>query len=70
MYRGYDLTMKQLFNSKERDEREWKALFAAADPRFEISRITCSLGSVLSVIEAVWTEKRTEILEQPPVLVA
>ena len=48
--------MKQFFNSKERDAEEWKALFAAADPRFQIRRITCSPGSVLSVIEAIWTE--------------
>ncbi|OAG06626.1 putative O-methyltransferase [Paraphaeosphaeria sporulosa] len=64
LLRGYDLTMKQLFNSKERDAKEWESLFAAADTRFHIRRITCSPGSVLSVIEAVWTEGSTVTFEE------
>jgi hypothetical protein len=55
---GYDLVMKQLFNSKERDAKEWEALFSAADPRFQLRRITCSPGSILAVIEATWNTTR------------
>ncbi|CAG8961583.1 hypothetical protein HYFRA_00006117 [Hymenoscyphus fraxineus] len=33
LLRGYDLAMKQNFNSKERDESEWKDLLLAADTR-------------------------------------
>jgi len=55
---GYDLVMKQLFNSKERDAKEWKALFSAADPRFQLQRIICSPGSILAVIEATWNTRR------------
>ncbi|KAF2809792.1 S-adenosyl-L-methionine-dependent methyltransferase [Mytilinidion resinicola] len=49
--RGYDLTMKQLFNSKERSAQEWMDLFAAADNRFSLERIISSPGSILAVIE-------------------
>jgi hypothetical protein len=50
--------MKQLFNSKERDAKEWEALFSAADPRFQLQQITCSPGSILAVIEATWNTTR------------
>ncbi|KAI1407126.1 S-adenosyl-L-methionine-dependent methyltransferase [Hypoxylon sp. FL1857] len=56
LLRGYDLAMKMNFNSKERDADEWAALLKAADPRLRLGRITCSPGSILSVIEAVWEE--------------
>ena len=46
--------MKAKFNSKERDADDWAALFKAADPRFKVRRVSCSPGSILSIIEAVW----------------
>ncbi|KAF2757675.1 putative O-methyltransferase [Pseudovirgaria hyperparasitica] len=52
---GYDLAMKHSFNSKERDVEDWGKLLAMADPRFEITRIAHTPGSILSVIEVAWT---------------
>jgi hypothetical protein len=46
--------MKSLFNSLERDADGWVKLLQAADPRFKLHRVTCSPGSILAVIEAVW----------------
>lgn len=48
--------MKHNFNSKERDAEEWTNLLAAADSRYKISRISCSPGSILAVIEVEWVE--------------
>jgi len=46
--------MKAKFNSKERSVDDWTALFEAVDRRFKVQRVKCTLGSILSVIEAVW----------------
>ncbi|KAF2828333.1 putative O-methyltransferase [Ophiobolus disseminans] len=54
LLRGYDLVMKQSFNSKERSKEEWVELFRVADERFQLKSITCSPGSLLSVIEVHW----------------
>ncbi|KAF2176818.1 S-adenosyl-L-methionine-dependent methyltransferase [Zopfia rhizophila CBS 207.26] len=54
LLRGYDLAMKSMFNSLERDADGWAKLFQAADHRFKLNRITCSPGSILAVIEALW----------------
>lgn len=53
-YRGYDLSMLQLFNAKERDAAEWEALFQDTDSRFKLERIATVPGSLLSVVEFVW----------------
>lgn len=55
--RGYDLAMKQNFNSRERDADDWAELFGKADTRFKLKRITCSPGSILSVIEIIWVDE-------------
>ncbi|PVI08121.1 sterigmatocystin 8-O-methyltransferase [Periconia macrospinosa] len=56
LLRGYDLSMKQNYNSKERDAEEWEALFQLADKRFALNRIVSLPGSLLSVVEFLWTE--------------
>ncbi|KAI1426292.1 putative O-methyltransferase [Xylaria sp. FL1777] len=52
--RGYDLIMKTMFNSRERDADAWAELLRRADPHFSLRRISCSPGSLLSVIEVGW----------------
>ncbi|KAL8788074.1 MAG: hypothetical protein Q9195_007488 [Heterodermia aff. obscurata] len=54
--RGYDLAMKQNFNSKERDANDWTGLLRDSDHRFKLGSIRCSPGSILSIIEVVWEE--------------
>ena len=46
--------MKQLFNARERNTDEWTDILKATDPLFRLNRITCSPGSALSIIEAIW----------------
>ncbi|KND95255.1 6-hydroxytryprostatin B O-methyltransferase [Tolypocladium ophioglossoides CBS 100239] len=50
--RQKDLTMKQVFNAKEREVDEWRALLTKADPRLSIRAIQRPGGSELSVIVA------------------
>ena len=46
--------MKQLLNARERDADDWKALFAAADARFEFVRIVEPPGSELALVVFRW----------------
>jgi len=50
-----DLTMLSLLNAKERDNEGWKDLFAMADPRFKYLGNKQPKGSLMSIMEAVWT---------------
>ncbi|MCJ1382875.1 hypothetical protein MMC17_005988 [Xylographa soralifera] len=52
--RAFDLFMKQLQNSKERDHDDWRLLFERADPRFKFLGVTSPPAFGLSIIEAVW----------------
>ncbi|EJP61307.1 O-methyltransferase bik3 [Beauveria bassiana] len=54
LMRGMDMIMLTLLNAQERDENEFKALFAAADPRFKFQGVTRVQGCRMSVIEALW----------------
>ncbi|EGX95068.1 O-methyltransferase, putative [Cordyceps militaris CM01] len=54
LMRGMDMIMLTLLNAQERDEAEFKALFAAADPRFKFQGVTRAQGCRMSVVEAVW----------------
>lgn len=49
--RGYDLAMKHVFNGKERDADEWRALLKEAHPGLKILRVQSQPGSILSLIE-------------------
>ncbi|OAR02794.1 hypothetical protein LLEC1_00194 [Akanthomyces lecanii] len=54
LMRGMDMIMLTLLNAQEREENEFKALFAAADPRFRFRGIMRAQGCRMSVIEAIW----------------
>ncbi|RDW81607.1 uncharacterized protein DSM5745_05164 [Aspergillus mulundensis] len=54
--REMDLWMLTLCNSREREEADWIALFAMADPRFVDARVKMwtPAGAAMSIIEIVW----------------
>ncbi|KAK7181590.1 hypothetical protein DPSP01_011407 [Paraphaeosphaeria sporulosa] len=52
--RYLDLFMLCAYNSRERTEEEWRALFAAVDSRFVFQSVTAVAGASLSLVEAVW----------------
>lgn len=49
-----DLRMMALFNAEERPAEAWRAIFKAADGRFDIVRLEANPLSFFVVIEAVW----------------
>lgn len=49
-----DITMTQLFNAKERELTEWRAIFEEADERFAFIGGKQPTGSILWIIEVVW----------------
>ncbi|KAL4962937.1 S-adenosyl-L-methionine-dependent methyltransferase [Aspergillus stella-maris] len=49
--RARDLTMMQMFNSKERELGEWVALLGEADERLRLVGVKKPFGSALSVLE-------------------
>jgi hypothetical protein len=52
------MTMKQLFNAKERSADDWIKLFREADPRFRLVEIKKPHLSDLSIIEFCWQGSR------------
>lgn len=54
LLRGYDLSMKQQLNSKEREGEEWAALLQQVDPKLKLVAIKSWPQSLLSIIEAQW----------------
>ncbi|KAF6229075.1 hypothetical protein HO133_007189 [Letharia lupina] len=52
--RSYDLGMKSLFNSKERESEDWENLLKIADRRFLFKGARVPAGSSLAIIEACW----------------
>lgn len=53
--RSMDLTMLALFNSRERDEDDWRKLFHLADPRFKFeSAKRAKVGDFTGIIVATW----------------
>lgn len=53
--RSRDMIMLTLFNSRERDEADWKTLFHLADPRFKlVSAKPVEDGETTTVIVASW----------------
>lgn len=49
-----DMIMLSLFNSREREEADWRRLFHEADARFTKVKIWVPDGATLAIIEAVW----------------
>ena len=62
-YRGYDLSMKHVFNGKERDADEWANLLAQVDPRLKLQSIKSPPKSMLFIIEIVLEEPRGKLSE-------
>ncbi|KAF2687593.1 putative O-methyltransferase [Lentithecium fluviatile CBS 122367] len=54
LVRGFDLAMMELFNAKEREQRDWDKLFCDADPRFLFDGVRAVAGADLAFISAVW----------------
>lgn len=52
--RSMDLTMLELQNARERELKDWEALFKEADERFEWNGGKRPEGSTLWILEAVW----------------
>ena len=53
--RSMDMIMMSLFNSREREKKDWEALFAEADSRFQDVKVWQPAGSQLGLIEATWS---------------
>ncbi|OAA72143.1 O-methyltransferase, family 2 [Cordyceps fumosorosea ARSEF 2679] len=66
LIRGMDMIMLTLLNAQERDEDEFKALFAAADPRFKFRGVTRVEGCRMSVVEAVWDPEQEPVALNNP----
>ncbi|KAL4756869.1 O-methyltransferase-domain-containing protein [Aspergillus foveolatus] len=56
-----DLTMRQVFNSRERTPEEWSALMARVDPALKLVKTTKPPGSVLSIMEWKFDHPVTQI---------
>ncbi|KAL5117424.1 hypothetical protein ACEQ8H_004740 [Pleosporales sp. CAS-2024a] len=54
LVRGFDLAMMELFNSKERELKDWTRLFGEADSRFKFTGVRTVAGANLAFITAVW----------------
>ena len=46
--------MMELFNAKEREQRDWDELFGRADSRFQFDGVKRVPGANLAFISAVW----------------
>ena len=49
------MIMLSLFNSRDREEKDWAMLFAQADKRYTNLKAWVPEGSSLAIIEAVWS---------------
>lgn len=54
MHRIFDTAVRALTNGKEREENDWRALFAEADGRFQVLSIEKPSLSSLGIIVAQW----------------
>ncbi|PNY25089.1 Sterigmatocystin 8-O-methyltransferase [Tolypocladium capitatum] len=61
LMRTMDLMMLALLNSQERQEHEFRALFAAADERFVFKGVTRVEGCRMSMVEAAWEPKEAVV---------
>ncbi|KAK4500835.1 hypothetical protein PRZ48_009027 [Zasmidium cellare] len=53
--READINMMAVFNSQERDEKEWVQLFKTASPKFELEEVRRTEGAMLDIIVLRWT---------------
>jgi len=52
--RHSDLMMWRMFNAKERDEADWRKLFAETDERFRVVQVIRPPGQALGIVEVEW----------------
>ena len=50
-----DMIMLSLFNSRDREEKEWMVLFGQADARYTNVKTWVPRDSSLAIIEATWS---------------
>ncbi|KAK6360558.1 hypothetical protein TWF730_006698 [Orbilia blumenaviensis] len=55
--RALDLVMLKAYNSNEREEGDWRRLFAEADPRLRLDSIKMPTGSLLWIMEATLADE-------------
>jgi len=55
MLREMDMIMLSLFNSRDREQKEWAMLFNQADERYREVKSWVPNGASLAIIEAVWS---------------
>ncbi|OAL35849.1 hypothetical protein AYO20_04755 [Fonsecaea nubica] len=58
-----DMQMMVMHNALERDEGEWRRLFAETDSRLKLIKIRKPTGSALSLLEVVLEERRDSVLQ-------
>lgn len=51
--RATDLTMRQMFNSREREIEDWTRLFESTTPKLKLQGYKLPMGSALAVMEVV-----------------
>ncbi|KAF2118391.1 O-methyltransferase-domain-containing protein [Lophiotrema nucula] len=59
-YRWMDTLIKGLCNGKERDEQDWRALFAAVDSRFVVRALYQSDLSKLGIVDVEWCPEESQ----------
>ncbi|KAK6527401.1 hypothetical protein TWF694_004390 [Orbilia ellipsospora] len=55
--RALDMFVLNIYNSFEREEAEWRKLFAEVEPRLRLDTITQPSGSLLSIIQATYVDE-------------
>ena len=53
-YRAMDMLMLSICNARERDEDDWRQVFAEADSRFKVLRVFTPKGAALGIVDVVW----------------
>ncbi|KAI2607961.1 S-adenosyl-L-methionine-dependent methyltransferase [Hypoxylon sp. NC1633] len=54
LVRGFDLAMMELFNAREREQRDWQRMFDEADSRFRFEGVRTVPGADLAFVSATW----------------
>lgn len=50
-----DMLMLSICNARERDEADWRSVFAEADPGFRVLRVFTPKGSALGIVDVEWS---------------
>ena len=53
-----DMIMLSLFNSREREEEDWRSIFQQADTRFTDIKVWVPEGATLAIIEATLGQRQ------------